>query len=117
MWITGSAGSYEFTTGDDAWKSRRLRADARVRVQVSSVRGRVAPGSNEYTGTGEILSGATDVTRAERALSAKYGWQFRATKVVDRVRSLFSRGAPQTVVAVRLRLTEATPSQGRSQGG
>ncbi len=111
VWITGSAGTYEFTTGETAWKTRRLRADPRVRVQVQvqvcSLRGRVTPGASEYAGTGEILADSMDVARAERSLSAKYGWQFRATKVVDRLHALFAGGDPQRVVALRLTLAKA----------
>ena len=68
VWITGSGGTYEFTTGERAWKTRRLRADPRVRVQACSMRGRVKPGSVEYSGSGEILVDAADVGRTEHAL-------------------------------------------------
>ncbi len=107
VWITGSAGAYEFTTGEKAGKTRRLRTDARVRVQVCSARGRVTPGSMVYAGEGQVLADDADVARTEGALSAKYGWQFRATKVVDRLRDIVGRGDPQTVVAIRLTLAEA----------
>ena len=107
VWITGSGGTYEFTTGERAWKTRRLRADPRVRVQACSMRGRVKPGSTEYAGSGEMLADAADVGRTEHTLSAKYGWQFRATKVVDRLHGVFGRADPQTVVAIRLVLADA----------
>jgi uncharacterized protein len=107
VWITGSAGTYTFTTGERAWKTRRLRADPRVRVQACSVRGRVRPGSIEYAGSGEILTDAAAVAQTEHALAAKYGWQFRATKVVDRIHGAFGRADPQSVVAIRLVLPEA----------
>jgi uncharacterized protein len=107
VWITGSGGTYEFTTGERAWKTRRLRADPRVRVQACSMRGRVKPGAIEYAGSAEILAGAADVGRTEHALSAKYGWQFGATKLVDRLHGTFARADPQTVVAIRVDLTEA----------
>jgi uncharacterized protein len=109
VWITGSAGTYEFTTGEKAWKARRLRADARVHVQACNLRGRPLPESDEYTGTGEVLVDPTDVAQTERALTAKYGWQFRATKVSDRLHSMFSRNDPRPVVAIRLTLADASP--------
>lgn len=106
VWITGSDGTYVFTTGDQAWKTRRLRSDPHVRVQVCGARGRVKPSAKSYVGTGEVLADIGDVARAERALSAKYGWQFRATKVVDRLHAAFGRREPQKTVAIRLVLSE-----------
>jgi PPOX class probable F420-dependent enzyme len=110
VWITGSRGAYAFTTGDRAWKSRRLRHDPNVQVQACGVRGRVKPGAALYRGTGEVLTDPDEVKAAEAALSAKYGWQFRATKVADRLSARFGRGDPQRVVAIRLQLSEAGAS-------
>jgi uncharacterized protein len=107
VWITGSHGTYLFTTGGRAWKSRRLRHDPTVQVQVCGMRGRVKPGSALSRGTGEVLTEPDEVKAAEAALSAKYGWQFRATKVADRLIARFGWGDRQPVVAIRLHLSEA----------
>jgi PPOX class probable F420-dependent enzyme len=109
VWITGSGGTYMFTTGDRAWKTRRLRHDPTVDVQACGLRGRITPGAALYRGTGEVLTDPDEVGTAEAALSAKYGWQFRATKVADRLSAMVGRGDPQPVVAIRLRLAEARP--------
>ncbi len=103
VWITGSGGAYSFTTGDTAWKARRLWRNPSVEVRVCDMRGRVRPGAAMHAGTGEVLTSVSAVAAAEQALSAKYGWQFRATKVVDWVRLRLGRG-PRTVVAVHLSL-------------
>jgi uncharacterized protein len=110
VWVTGSAGHYTFTTGDRAWKTRRLRNNPAVEVQACGLRGGVKPGATLYRGTGEVLTGADEIRAAEAALSAKYGWQFRATKVADRVSSIVGRGEPQRAVAIRLLLSEAQPT-------
>jgi uncharacterized protein len=107
VWITGSAGTYMFTTGDRAWKTRRLLNNPAVQVQACGIRGGIKPGATLYRGSGEVLTTAEAVRTAEAALSAKYGWQFRATKVVDRLSSRFGRGEPQRVVAIRLLLPAA----------
>jgi hypothetical protein len=73
------------------------------------MRGGVKPGAARYRGTGEVLTSTDEVQAAEAALSAKYGWQFRATRVADRLSSIFGRGDPQRVVAIRLLLSEAGP--------
>lgn len=107
VWITGTAPIYVFTTGEKAWKTRRLSRNSSVQVQVCDMRGRVKPNAAQYLGTGDVATSLDAVAAAERALSAKYGWQFKATKVVDSIKDRLSRADPQTVVAVRLSLTES----------
>jgi len=107
VWITGTAGIYVFTTGDKAWKTRRLSRNSSVQVQVCDMRGRVEPDAEQYLGTGDVVRSPDAVAAAERALAAKYGWQFKATKVVDGIKDRLSRGAPQQVVAVQLSLTKS----------
>jgi PPOX class probable F420-dependent enzyme len=107
VWISGSGDPYRFTTGDQTWKARRLQHDPTVKVQVSDLRGRVRPGAATYTGTGEVKGDAASVAAAERAIADKYGWQFRATRVVDRVKETLGIGPKQQVVAVELSLQRA----------
>jgi len=108
VWIAGSGDTFRFTTGDKAWKTRRLLNDPTVTVQVSDVRGRVAPGAATYTGTGRVQDDPASVGIAEQAIAEKYGWQFRATKVVDRVRTALRIGTKQAVVAIELTLRRAS---------
>ena len=104
VWITGADGSYRFTTGAAAWKTRRLRRDPRVVVQPSGVRGAVRPDAPRYAGTGTVQSDGAAVERAEAALHAKYGWQFTATKLVDRCKRALRVGTVQDVVVIELSL-------------
>jgi PPOX class probable F420-dependent enzyme len=104
VWITGSEGSYVFTTGDRAGKTRRLRHNASVQVQVCDMRGRVSPDAAIYMGTGTVQATAASVAAAEHAIAAKYGWQFNATKIVDGLKARFGRGPKQEVVAIHLEL-------------
>jgi PPOX class probable F420-dependent enzyme len=107
VWITGRAGTYVFTTGNHAWKTRRLLRNSAVQVRVCDMRGRVKPNATPYRGTGEVMTSPDAVAAGERALAAKYGWQFKATKVVDAVKARFGRSVPQEVVAVRLLLVQS----------
>ena len=104
VWITGAEGSYAFTTGGNSWKARRMRRNPSVEVQVCGMRGRVLPDATRYVGTGQLDSSPAAVASAERALAAKYGWQFHATKFVERVMWRFGRGEGQQAVAVHLSL-------------
>ncbi len=106
VWITGVAGVYAFTTGDKAWKTIRLRRNPSVTVQVCDMRGRAKPHATIYVGTGESFSSADAIGVAERALTEKYGWQFRATKIADGLKARFGRGPKQGVVAIHLSIND-----------
>lgn len=102
VWIARADDTYLFTTGDKAWKTRRLLHNPRVTVQVSDLRGRVASGATTYTGTGAVKPEPEAVATAERAIAQKYGWQFQATRLVDRIKTALRIGTKQEVVAVEL---------------
>ena len=105
VWITGSQGRYVFTTGDNAWKTKRMLRNQAIEARVCSVRGRVKPGVTVHTGTGDVSTSSVDIAAAERALSAKYGWQFRATKLVDGLKRRLG-GGPVHVVAIHLSIPD-----------
>lgn len=104
VWITGVGGAYVFTTGDSAWKTRRLLRNPSVRVQVCDMRGRVAPGRTVHEGTGEVVRSPEAVAAAERALASKYGWQFHAIRIFEGLKGRLGRGERQEPVAIHLSL-------------
>ena len=106
VWITGAAGTYVFTTGKTAWKTRRLLRNPAVQAQVCDMRGRVKPGARKYLGTAAVAASDDAVAAAERALAAKYGWQFKATKVVDGIKTRVRRPVERDVVAIELSLQD-----------
>jgi hypothetical protein len=63
VWITGSAGTYTFTTGDRAWKTRRLRHNPAVQVQACGMRGGVKPGAARYPEVTALEVGVPTFTR------------------------------------------------------
>jgi PPOX class probable F420-dependent enzyme len=104
VWITGTGGTYVFTTGATAWKTRRLLRNPSVEVRVCSMRGSVSPSATRYVGTGKVASSTDAVAAAERALATKYGWQFRATQLADGLKKHLGRRDPQKPIAVQLLL-------------
>ena len=102
VWITGSGGTYRFTTGDDAWKARRLSRDPRVRVQACNMRGRVADGTPAYVGTGAVKSGDATLAATHKALGAKYGIQFKLITFTDFIKSKVGRHTERKTVAIEL---------------
>ena len=107
VWVARAAQGYVFTTGATTWKARRLRRDPRVQVQICDVRGRVKPGAAIYVGTGAVNEDAAAVAAAEAAIHDKYGWQFRATQLLDTARRVFHVGTTQAGAAVELSVTPA----------
>jgi PPOX class probable F420-dependent enzyme len=106
VWITGTQGRYAFTTGDKAWKTKRLLRDPAIEVRVCDMRGRAKPDTRVHRGTGGVSASNADIASVEQALSAKYGWQFRATKLLDGIKRRLGRGPVHEVVAVHLTIPE-----------
>jgi uncharacterized protein len=102
VWVTGARGRYVLTTGEGAWKTRRMRRNPAVEVRVCDARGRVRPDAVVHPGTAEISTSSADMAAADRALAAKYGWQFRATRGWVRIRRRLRGGREQGAVAVHL---------------
>ena len=102
VWITGSNGTYAFTTGHDAWKTKRLTNNPKLTLQVSDLRGRVTPNTRVYQGTGVVDTTSDSVAEVELALKAKYSWQFELTQVADALKTRFSKSEKQRPVAIRL---------------
>jgi PPOX class probable F420-dependent enzyme len=104
VWITGADGTYVFTTGSNAWKTKRLLRNPAVEVQVCDMRGRVEPATKRYTGTGTVANSPDAVAAAQRALATKYGWQFKAAQLADGLKNRFGRENGQERVAIQLSL-------------
>jgi PPOX class probable F420-dependent enzyme len=101
VWITGSAGSYAFITGDRTGKVKRLRNNPSVEITVSDMRGRTAPGATVHAGTGELVSDAQELSAVRRALVQKYGFMVGLVTVVEKVRALLGHSDGDRV-AIRL---------------
>jgi uncharacterized protein len=102
VWITGADGTYVFTTGATAWKTKRLSRNPSVEARVCTMRGQVKPSATRYVGTGTVAGSPDAVAAAERALATKYGWQFKATKLVDGIAKRFGRDTGREPVAIQL---------------
>jgi PPOX class probable F420-dependent enzyme len=106
VWITGTQGRYAFATGDKAWKAKRLLRDPAIELRVCDMRGRVKSDTRVHRGSGGVSTSTADIASVEKALSAKYGWQFRATKLLDGIKRRLGRGPVHEVVAIHLTIPE-----------
>jgi len=97
-------GGFGFTTGGDSWKVKRLRNDPRVRVQISNVRGVVAPGTEIFEGPATVVDSSDPAyAEIERAIARKYGLMFRFVQLSGWVQSKFRpHAAADTAVHVIL---------------
>lgn len=105
VWVVGSGGEYQFYTGADAWKTKRLRNNAAVEVQVCDMRGRVAPGATVFTGTGEVVDGPEALAAVKAAVSAKYGLWATVMGLGDKVKALVGRGTEEIAIHLHLPAT------------
>lgn len=99
VWAAEDAGELVVWTRSDSWKVKRLRRDTRVTVTPCDARGNPARGAVPAEGAGRLLEDH-QLPRVRRALTNKYGWQFR---VLDTGGALFRRGRrPHVGIAVSL---------------
>lgn len=106
VWVTGTGGSYAFTTGAESWKVRRIRRTPAVEVRVSDMRGNVAAGATTYAGTATVTDDPADVAAVKKAVDKKYGVQAKLIGVAGKARQLVGRGrGDNDIVAVHLTIT------------
>ena len=93
VWAAPLDGKLVIFSEGTAFKVKRLRNDARIRIAACDMRGGVAPDATWYEGTGRIIEDAGEIQRALAALGAKYGWQMKVTNFGARVTGRFAKRA------------------------
>jgi uncharacterized protein len=83
VWVAADGDALVVVTGAQTGKAKRLRHTPRVTLQGCGMRGRVNARMEPTEGTAEIVTDAAGIASAERALRAKYGWQFDATTLIE----------------------------------
>jgi PPOX class probable F420-dependent enzyme len=99
LWVMTSA-----STG----KVKRLRHTPRVVLAACSARGAVAPGAQEVTAVGAVLTDAATARAVQHRVTGRYGLLGRVTQVSFDARAALRRirgRAPDPPVAVRLSAT------------
>ncbi len=99
MWIAPLPdGRFAFTTKFPSGKTKRLAHTARVRIQPSDARGRVAEGTAGVEGQAVVVHDGADHDAALESLQSKYGIQFRLVRLNAAVRRRLGRGETAVVV-------------------
>lgn len=100
MWVAPDGDELVFTTPSDSGKTKRLRRDPRVRVQVCSRMGKVRTGALDAEGRASLADDGAAAARGESAIRAAYGWQFTG---MQRIENLLKRGRRErTIIRVQL---------------
>ena len=92
VWIASLGdGTYGFTTGLNSWKAKRIRNTPSVEITPSDSRGRVADDATTVSAIAEIRTGDA-FAPIERAVKAKYGWQYTAIGALGKLQNLRGKG-------------------------
>ncbi len=102
VWIAPLAdGRCGFTTGPDSGKVKRIRHDGRVELRPCSMRGEVAEGVAPVAAAATVVDGGTPAyAEVKRAISAKYGIQFKLLMVGAALKRLVGRGGAAEAAVV-----------------
>lgn len=94
VWIAALAGGRAgFTTDPGSGKVKRIANNGRVELRPCNARGVVAEGVAPTHATAEVVTGGSDAYReVERAVGAKYGFQFRMLRIGSKLKGLIGRG-------------------------
>lgn len=104
VWIADFGdGTIGFTTSSSSYKVKRIGKDPRVTLQPSDAKGVVTSGSDEVSGTAEVVTGA-EYERCKRIVKKKYGIQYTGITLLGKVAKLFGKGSG-TDCAVKITLT------------
>lgn len=90
LWFAVAEERIVIWTGESSGKIKRLRHNPAVTVQRCDARGRTQSAAPVYTGTAVILDRA-DGPSVHAALDAKYTWQKRGLRWLNRIGTWFGR--------------------------
>ena len=100
VWIARDGDALVVLTPEESGKVKRLRNDPRVQLRPCGRTGKVAPGTEPVDGVAEIVADAATAARLTGLFPAKYGLEYRATMLVERVAA--RRRKPRVLLRIRL---------------
>ena len=95
VWIVQlSPSEVAFTSSGDAWKVKRVRANAQVALQPCDIRGRLLEGGHKVHGTARVVTpqeNPQDLASVEKAVTKKYGIIARFVNLSSFLKGMFRR--------------------------
>ena len=109
VWIVQlSPSEVAFTSSGDAWKVKRVRANAQVSLQPCDFRGRLLEGGTKVHGTARVVTpqeNPQDLASVEKAVTKKYGIIARLVNLSSYLKGMFRREkSNDAAIIVRLSL-------------
>ncbi len=109
VWIVQfSPNEVAFTSSGDAWKVKRVRANAQVALQPCDFRGRLLEGGIKVHGTARVVTpqeNPQDLASVEKAVTKKYGIIARFVNLSSFLKGMFRREkSNDAAIIVRLSL-------------
>lgn len=95
VWMAADGGKLYVWTGGTSWKAKRIRANPRVRLCASDVRG--TPAGEWMEARARVLDQPADVKATEKRMAAQYGLAFRLFGVMGR---LSGRGGKRVAIEI-----------------
>lgn len=103
VWIADLGdGTVGFTTSSSSYKVKRIANDPRVMLQPSNSKGVVTEGSEEVSGTAEMVTGE-EFDRCAGLVKKKYGIQYVGITLFGKIAKLVGKGSG-TDCAVKITL-------------
>ncbi|MGH3312189.1 MAG: PPOX class F420-dependent oxidoreductase [Streptomyces sp.] len=100
VWAVADGDELLVWTREDSGKAKRIRNGNRVTVTPCDARGHTAEGAQAAEGTARLLPEPGGLGRVRKAMTRKYGWQFR---LIDSGGALLRGGKrPHLGIAVTL---------------
>jgi PPOX class probable F420-dependent enzyme len=99
VWVAADGDALIVLTPEKSYKVGRVRNDPRVQLTPSTRTGRVKDGGPVVDGIAAVIADPAETRRQRELMQRKYGWQYRATLLIER---LLARGEKPRVI---LRIT------------
>lgn len=85
VWIAADGDSLIVLTPEESWKVKRVQHNPRVTLVPCGRTGKVSADGVPVDGTAEVISDPATVARMRDIIKVKYGIEYSATMVIERV--------------------------------
>ena len=103
VWIAPFGDEWVFSSNPTAGKVKRLRNNPAVEITASDFRGKVKDGTPTFKGTARLIHhDDPEAGTAQKAMRAKYGWQWVFIGISELLRKVTRRPSGEVFIAVKL---------------
>jgi PPOX class probable F420-dependent enzyme len=100
VWLARDGNTLIVLTPQESHKVGRVRCDPRVQLAPSTRSGRVREDAPQAAGTAHVVTDPDEVKRLRALIAGKYGWQYRAVMLAERLAA--RRSKPRVILSITL---------------